>query len=648
MHARLEEHSSTAAEAEEETAVAEQAAAATREARGTGSTSHAAAHVPAVGSRVELHSLRSEPALNGKVAAVTGELSEAGRLPVQLVDRPPSGGAARVLSVKPSNVRPLPAADSGDEPDFEPVEPSASDIDIVGVGVGGASSGVAALAEAETIASSGPSSHGDQAEIDTCRSVLWTRAVLAAESGDGQDELQGTASPPPHAPPPPRRRESDRRRERRRQIAEAKGAAVAASGEDSWDALVAVLTSETGDASHLRRAVEAATPHASALPEGTEGLLIAARERLPAMERVEESVALRERQAGKETVAAADSAQLVRGDMLLDNSGFSWNGDADGECPICKEKWSSLLDASVAVLECRHATCAACLCLMREMVPASEEQQDPLVPHGQGVTTRFQCPQCKLLLDPATVENLALQAYQASDHLRLLAGHLAAVAPGLDDAVPAMLVHHRLDSAAVGQDLFEMLSRHADGAAERTRGSLDSGRKQEIYLEARRPVVALRRELEEEEKRLATLDKRDERLGPGAFSAEWRSCRGNCDELRGKLRAAQQNAAASIFATLNDEGLGMGSDAGESRPLYVDMHGLHVAEATAKFDELIAPVLPALRRTRCVVVTGRGRHSTSGEAKLREALVRHARHRGLRCEVMQGNGGALEISPAVE
>ena len=389
--------------------------------------------------------------------------------------------------------------------------------------------------------------------------------------------------------------------------------------------------------------MEAATPHASALPEGTEGLLIGARERLPSMERVEASVAQRETEAGEEAVAAADTAQLVRGGMLLDNSGFSWNGDADSQCPICLEKWSSLSDASVAVLECGHATCAACLCHMRESVPATEERQDPLVPHGQSVTTRFQCPHCTLLLDPATVDNLALQAYQASDLLRLLAGHLAtAVAPGLHDAVPAMLVHRRLDAAAVEKELFEIISRHAVGAAARTSGSLDSRRKQEIYLEARRPVVALQRELEREAEKLATLDKRDDRLGPGAVSAEWRSCRGRCDELRENLRAAQQNAAASIFATLNDESLGMGSDAGESEGLCIDLHGLHVAEAKAKFDELVVPVLPVLGR--CVVVTGRGSHSKGGEAALREALVRHARHRALRCAVMQGNGGALEIS----
>ena len=439
-----------------------------------------------------------------------------------------------------------------------------------------------------------------------------------------------------------------RRKKERERAAAAKADAVAASGEDTWDALVAVLTSETRDASRLRRAVEAATPHASALPEGTEGLLIGARERLPSMERVEASVAQRETEAGEEAVAAADTAQLVRGGMLLDNSGFSWNGDADGQCPICHEKWSSLSDASVAVLECGHATCAACLCHMRESVPATEERQDPLVPHGQSVTTRFQCPHCTLLLDPATVDNLALQAYQASDLLRLLAGHLAtAVAPGLHDAVPAMLVHRRLDAAAVEKELFEIISRHAVGAAARTSGSLDSRRKQEVYLEARRPVVALQRELEREAEKLATLDKRDDRLGPGAVSAEWRSCRGRCDELRKDLRAAQQNAAASIFATLNDESLGMGSDAGESEGLCIDLHGLHVAEAKAKFDELVVPVLPVLGR--CVVVTGRGSHSKGGEAALREALVRHARHRALRCEVMQGNGGALEISlPVLE
>ena len=123
--------------------------------------------------------------------------------------------------------------------------------------------------------------------------------------------------------------------------------------------------------------------------------------------------------------------------------------------------------------------------------------------------------------------------------------------------------------------------------------------------------------------------------------------------LRRAAREAPGGAAERGGEHLCDaerrEAWGWGRTRASPRPLCVDLHGLHVAEATAKFDELVVPVLPALHRARCVVVTGRGRHSTGGEAALREALVRHARHRALRCAVMQGNGGALEISiPVLE
>ena len=66
-----------------------------------------------------------------------------------------------------------------------------------------------------------------------------------------------------------------------------------------------------------------------------------------------------------------------------------------------------------------------------------------------------------------------------------------------------------------------MLSRHAAAATERASGGLDSPRTQESCLEARRPVVALQRELEELEKLQAALSQRDERLGPGAVPPAW-------------------------------------------------------------------------------------------------------------------------------
>lgn len=64
---------------------------------------------PAVGDRVVLHGLQSQADLNGRGAVVTGEPTEAGRLPIELdVEPADSGGrrtVARRLSVKLSNVR---------------------------------------------------------------------------------------------------------------------------------------------------------------------------------------------------------------------------------------------------------------------------------------------------------------------------------------------------------------------------------------------------------------------------------------------------------------------------------------------------------------------------------------------------------------
>ena len=169
-----------------------------------------------------------------------------------------------------------------------------------------------------------------------------------------------------------------------------------------------------------------------------------------------------------------------------------------------------------------------------------------------------------------------------------------------------------------------MLSRHADAATERASGGLESRRKQEIYLEARRPVVALQRAGGAGEASGGPQPTR-RATRAGRSLPRVAKIRGAAWVLRQRLRAAQENAAASsIFAHLNAEELGMGlSD------LCVDLHGLRIVEAREKFDELVVPVLPVLGR--CVVVTGRGKHSESGEAALRNALIRHVRVRGLEC-----------------
>ena len=64
--------------------------------------------MPTVGEKVELHSLRSVPALNGKLAVVVGDVSPlagrgAGHLPVEILE----GEAVKRLWVKSSNTRPV-------------------------------------------------------------------------------------------------------------------------------------------------------------------------------------------------------------------------------------------------------------------------------------------------------------------------------------------------------------------------------------------------------------------------------------------------------------------------------------------------------------------------------------------------------------
>ena len=71
-------------------------------------------------------------------------------------------------------------------------------------------------------------------------------------------------------------------------------------------------------------------------------------------------------------------------------------GAADERCPACLEPWAALRDEYVAVLECQHAICARCLAHMYSVCEPTEEAEDPRVPSGQAVETRFQCPQVAL------------------------------------------------------------------------------------------------------------------------------------------------------------------------------------------------------------------------------------------------------------
>ena len=68
----------------------------------------------------------------------------------------------------------------------------------------------------------------------------------------------------------------------------------------------------------------------------------------------------------------------------------------------------------------------------------------------------------------------------------------------------------------------------------------------------------------------------------------------------------------------------------------VDLHHLHVREAVSAVTQIVdarprpAPIV--------ILVTGRGRHSTDGRARLYPALVKLCRRRGLRAEGDEARG----------
>jgi len=85
------------------------------------------------------------------------------------------------------------------------------------------------------------------------------------------------------------------------------------------------------------------------------------------------------------------------------------------------------------------------------------------------------------------------------------------------------------------------------------------------------------------------------------------------------LSAARQNARDKIYETLNSVGnMGAQNQARSGGTIQVDYHGLHVGEMHEKYEALVEAILPVVKRV--TIVTGRGRHSSHGNCKLKKAL----------------------------
>ncbi|KAJ9507685.1 hypothetical protein QJQ45_019138 [Haematococcus lacustris] len=112
--------------------------------------------------------------------------------------------------------------------------------------------------------------------------------------------------------------------------------------------------------------------------------------------------------------------------------------------------------------------------------------------------------------------------------------------------------------------------------------------------------------------------------------------------LQGKEHARQRKvlndkAAACTFASNN---------AGRS-DTEVDLHGLSVAEAQAKVEQVISSARSQAQGRRqpepITFIVGQGRHSQGGEAKLKPAIASLITRHNLRCTVGHPNSGCLYV-----
>ncbi|KAJ3040546.1 hypothetical protein HDV00_010726 [Rhizophlyctis rosea] len=307
----------------------------------------------------------------------------------------------------------------------------------------------------------------------------------------------------------------------------------------------------------------------------------------------------------------------------------------DDTCPICQTPWTDLPTQTAAIVaSCQHATCAPCLSRFH-----SECQKAFTTDAIEGeVKTHFRCAVCREPLPDDILKSMAREAVRDKMIVALedLVPLLEMGGGNAEALVTTLLLKRSFDVAKIVDLVFNMVGLMTASLP----SGWDTEQKQSVYRVARRPVVAVQEEYDAVRWRLAGMF--DSREG------EYRRLLERLRVLERDLASVRADAARDIYMQMNAvEGMGerfagAGGKAGGER-VYVDLHGLHIAEAVAVLEEFLVPVLPVLKG-RVFVVVGRGRHSKGGVGVLKDGVRRFLEGvQGVRVREGVGNEGVLVL-----
>lgn len=331
---------------------------------------------------------------------------------------------------------------------------------------------------------------------------------------------------------------------------------------------------------------------------------------------------------------------LVSGDQLQGMKLSVNANEKNDACPICLDSFQKELSGTMcAILPCQHSCCLPCLIKEDEDIDAGRaDPTNSASRHKERLCCCCRHPRDRVL-ESSISELVCIPTIQ--NRLKLLQGISL---QDKRDIVTSLLRANRFVIFKVERALEDMLigSLSMPTTTTSVQQSIDltAEEKEQIYWEAQRPVLQLRKELKDAKWAVHTL-KRKKQTGPILADAQL-----VVQEMEQKLFHAIQNCREDTYNRINSRGaMGTAQTTGE---VQVDYHSLHVRDAKRKFDDLLLPLLPVLGKV--AIITGKGKRSASGTSVLQAALKDHienypdeSKRDCLRWEPVSTNDGVIRV-----